>query len=138
MGARRAAGDADMADQRSGLEPLARGHQHLATAVDPAADLSSQVAIEVLIGTGADHQAIAAGPPGQHITDDAPPPVADRGAQGGGDIEAVVGLRTTARAGPQAEMARVAKKTHHREHTAAPAGLGLGWRHDRWHQDRCH
>ena len=125
-----------MADQLAGLEPLAASHQHLATAVDPTADLTRHVAIEVFIGAGADHQAIATGPPGQHITDDASPPVTDRGAKRSSDIKPVVGLLAAPGAGPQPEMAGVAKKTHHREDTPAPAGLGLGWRRQRGRQGR--
>lgn len=124
--------EAHMADELTTVDPLAAPQTHRAAAVLVSHCRAGQMAIDVFIQPGAEHQAHPAGPIADHLLHHAGPPADDRRPERGGDVEAGMGFNAAAWTEAAAVMAGVTEEPCHRKHAQLPAPvdlrLGRGWR----------
>ena len=107
-------------------QPLARHQGHGAAAQTASLNPAGQVAIHVLIGPGTNHQANSAALVIDQVLHHPCPPAADRCAEGGGYVQAVVPFGTAPGANTAAVVARVAEEFTYWKHPRMPGAVGLG------------
>ena len=114
MGAGGPTGEADPSDQLARLDMLS-----------PAHPLRIQMAINVVIGTGANLHAHTTGGVLDGLDHLTRPPGPHRGMERGCDIKPVVGLRLSVRTDALSVVAGVAEKLIDRKHSLGPGANGL-------------
>lgn len=120
------AAETDVADQLPGAHRLTPAQPHRAAAVDTCLATTRQMAVDVLIGPGADHQAHTADAIADHSLNHPSPPAAHRRPEGSGDVKTMVGLQATAWSAAAPEVTGVSHELADGEHPQGPGAAGLG------------